>query len=68
VIEMATDVVFVETEEQRIESWRMEVLERAGYDKRAAALLACRKDVDLHQAISLLQRGCSPELALDILV
>jgi hypothetical protein len=68
VIEMATDVVFIETEEQRIESWRMEVLEQAGFDKRAAALLACRKDVDLHQAISLLKNGCSPELALEILL
>jgi len=65
---MATDVVFIETEEQRIESWRMEVLEGAGYEKRAAALLACRKDVDLHQAISLLKNGCSPELALEILL
>ncbi|MBA3718229.1 MAG: hypothetical protein H0W87_08390 [Actinobacteria bacterium] len=66
---MATvDTVYVETEEQRIESWRMETLERAGYDRRAAAVLACRKDVDLHQAIALLKRGCSPELAFQILL
>jgi hypothetical protein len=63
-----TDIAFTETEEQRIESWRMEALERAGYDRRAAAILACRKDVDLHQAMSLLQNGCSPELALQILL
>jgi hypothetical protein len=62
------DLAYTETEEQRIESWRMEVLERAGYDRRAAAILACRKDVDLHQAISMLQKGCSPELALRILL
>ncbi len=55
------DVVYAETEEQRIESWRMEALERAGYDRRSAAILACRKDVDLHQAMSLLQNGCTPE-------
>jgi hypothetical protein len=61
-----TDIAYTETEEQRIESWRMEALERAGYDRRAAAILACRKDVDLHQAMSLLQNGCSPELALQI--
>jgi hypothetical protein len=62
------DLAYTETEEQRIESWRMEALERAGYDRRAAAILACRKDVDLHQAISMLQKGCSPELALRILL
>jgi len=63
-----TDVIYAETEEQRIESWRMEALERAGYDRRSAAVLACRKDVDLHQAMSLLKNGCSPELALRILL
>lgn len=67
--EMATaDIVYAETEEQRIESWRLEALERAGYDRKTAAVLACRKDVDLHQAIALLQRGCSPELAVGILL
>jgi len=65
---MATDIIFIETEEQRVESWRMEVLERAGYNKRSAAQLACRKDVDLHKALSLVQSGCSPELALQILL
>ena len=62
------DLTYTETEEQRIESWRMEALERAGYERRAAAVLACRKDVDLHQAIALLKNGCSPELALRILL
>jgi hypothetical protein len=62
------DLAYPETEEQRIESWRMEALERAGYDRRAAAILACRKDVDLHQAMSLLKNGCTPELALSILL
>jgi hypothetical protein len=46
----------------------MEALERAGYDRRSAAVLACRKDVDLHQAIGLLKNGCTPELALRILL
>jgi hypothetical protein len=68
-IEMSTaDLAYTETEEQRIESWRMEALERAGYGRRAAAILACRKDVDLHEAMSLLQNGCTPELALRILL
>ena len=33
-----------------------------------AALLAGRGDVDLHHAIDLLRNGCSPELALQILL
>jgi hypothetical protein len=32
-----------------------------------AAELAMRNDVDLHRAIELLERGCSIELAADIL-
>ena len=33
----AADIVYEETEAMRIESWRSEELERAGYDRRAAA-------------------------------
>jgi len=57
-----------ETELERIERWRAEELERAGYDARAAGELAARHDIDLHHAAELLQRGCSPELALQILL
>ena len=55
------------TELERIESWRLEELERAGYPRDIAAELAGRHYVDLHGAIELLQRGCTPELALQIL-
>src|SRR2546423_821779 len=41
----------VETEIERIERWRREALERAGYAARAAAELALRADIDLHAAI-----------------
>lgn len=57
-----------ETEIERIEHWRAEALERAGYDPSSAAMLAMRHDVDLHDAIGLLERGCPPELALQILL
>jgi hypothetical protein len=60
--------VLEDTELERIEHWRTEELERAGYSRRAAGRLAARLDVDLHQAVQLLQRGCSPELALKILL
>ena len=60
--------VLEDTEQRRIEDWRTEELERAGYSRRAAGRLASRHDVDLHRAIDLLQRGCSPELAMKILL
>ena len=60
--------VIGDTEQQLIELWRAEELERAGYSHRAAGRLATSHDVDLHQAVRLLQRGCSPELALKILL
>jgi hypothetical protein len=56
------------SEIDRIEQWRHEALERAGYDPEAAIVLAASHDVDLHSAVSLLERGCSVELALQILL
>jgi hypothetical protein len=57
-----------DTELERIEQWRAEELERAGYGTGDAAMVAGRHDVDLHLAIDLLARGCPPELALEILL
>jgi hypothetical protein len=59
---------FEETEAERIERWRAEELERAGYEPRAAAKIAVRPDIDLHVAVDLLARGCSPDLAIKILL
>jgi hypothetical protein len=56
------------TEIERIERWRAEALERAGYEPGAAAELASRLDIDLHLASDLLAAGCSQELALQILI
>jgi len=65
----ATDIYLADpTEVERIERWRAEELERAGYEPRAAGRLAVRHDIDLHSAIDLLLRGCSPDLALRILL
>jgi hypothetical protein len=58
---------FVETELERVERWRAEALRRAGFDTRAATELAGRQDVDLHSAIQLLESGCPPDLAVQIL-
>ena len=65
----APDITLIEqTETERIERWRAEELQRAGYEPRAAGRLAVRHDVDLHAAVELLERGCPPELALKILL
>ena len=65
----APDITLIEqTETERIERWRAEELQRAGYEPRAAGRLAVRHDVDLHAAVELLERGCPSDLALKILL
>jgi hypothetical protein len=59
---------YVETELERVERWRADALMRAGFDAVAAGRLATRLDVDLHTAIQMLERGCPPELAVEILL
>ena len=60
--------VLYETEIDRIEQWRHAALQRAGYDRESAVVLAASHDVDLHAAVSLLERGCTVDLALQILL
>lgn len=55
------------SEQELVERWRAEALERAGYPADAAAELASRTDVDLHHAAELIAKGCTPDLALQIL-
>jgi hypothetical protein len=57
----------VETELERVERWRAAELVRAGFTADDAVALAARFDVDLHEAISLVERGCPSELAVRIL-
>jgi hypothetical protein len=63
----------VQLDEQRkaradeVFSWRLEELVRAGYDRHDAGQLAHRTDIDLHQAVDLLRRGCPAEIAVTIL-
>jgi hypothetical protein len=57
----------VETESERVERWRTAELMRVGFAGDHAVALAARMDVDLHEAIELVQRGCPPELAVRIL-
>jgi hypothetical protein len=56
------------SEIDRVERWRQEALSRAGYDAESALVLAASHDVDLHDAVGLLERGCTVDLALQILL
>jgi hypothetical protein len=60
--------IYEETETERVERWRAEELERGGFDAQSAATLATRPHVDIHVAVGLLERGCSVELAYEILL
>ena len=57
-----------DSELDRIERWRAEALERAGYDRADARKIAERLDVDLHVAVGLVRRGCPHAVAVDILL
>jgi hypothetical protein len=54
-------------DDEDVVGWRIERLLAAGYDGESAVVLALDRDVDLHQAVSLLERGCSVDTALQIL-
>jgi hypothetical protein len=58
----------LDSELDRVEEWRAEELERAGYPVLDAATLAARHDVDLHLATDLIRQGCPIPVALDILL
>jgi len=57
-----------EVEATEVIRWRLSQLTSSGYPLEHAVALATRLDVDLHQASDLVSRGCSPELALRILL
>lgn len=55
------------SERSKVESWRLHVLMEAGYPLPLAERLA-GSEVDLHHAVELLEAGCSPETAAEILL
>jgi hypothetical protein len=57
-----------QAEAERVLGWRIEELERAGYDRLSAQELAERADIDLHMAVSMARGGCPPATALRILL
>jgi hypothetical protein len=62
------ELTALETEEERIFSWRHASLLSAGYDHRLALKLALRTDVDLHVALRLTRDGCPADTAARILL
>jgi len=56
-----------ENEPARVESWRLHILLEAGYPVPLAERLA-GSEVDLHDAVELLRRGCAPGVAAEILL
>jgi hypothetical protein len=62
------DVEQREAAEEEILDWRFEQLLRVGYERRQARVLSRSLEVDLHQAVDLVRRGCPHELALSILI
>lgn len=55
------------TEAEAIESWRLHVLLLAGYPVQVAEIVA-ESDVDLHEAVELVEAGCPPATAARILL
>ena len=53
--------------DREVSDWRRHVLEQAGFERALAGELADRGDVDLHDLLNLVDRGCPPGLAARIL-
>ena len=54
-------------ETHEVVSWRRDQLVHAGFTRALAAQLSCDPRYDLHDLVGLVERGCSPELAVRIL-
>jgi hypothetical protein len=54
-------------EQAKVESWRLHVLIEAGYPLPLAEKLAA-SDADLHTCVELLEHGCVPAVAAEILL
>ena len=63
---MRTDLK-IKPDARAVVSWRRDQLVRAGFTLPVAARLARDPRYDIHALIELVERGCSPELAMRIL-
>jgi hypothetical protein len=53
---------------RQVLSWRSSQLRLGGFEPEDAALLAIHIEVDLHEALDLIRRGCPSTTALRILL
>ena len=60
-------ILDIQSEQAKVESWRLHVLMEAGYPLPLAERLA-GSEADLHEAVALLDRGCAPATATEILL
>jgi hypothetical protein len=60
-------ILDIQSERAKVESWRLHVLIEAGYPLPLAERLA-GSEADLHEAVSLLSKGCSAATAAEILL
>ena len=56
-----------QSERDKVESWRLHVLIEAGYPLSLAERIAA-SEIDLHRAVELVESGCAPETAAEILL
>lgn len=55
------------SERAKVESWRLHVLMEAGYPLPLAERIAA-SECDLHRAVAMLEQGCEPATAAEILL
>lgn len=55
-------------EATQILRWRLSTLAAAGYDLDDAVVLASNVEIDLHDAVDLVRRGCPSATAVRILL
>jgi hypothetical protein len=67
-VDQLTTATAGEVDAESIFQWRRELLERAGFDSRSSLALALTPTVDVHSAITLLEKGCPVALAVRILL
>jgi hypothetical protein len=60
-------ILDIQSEQAKVESWRLHVLMEAGYPLPLAERLA-GSEADLHEAVALLGQGCAPATAAEILL
>jgi hypothetical protein len=56
-----------ESERAKVEGWRLHVLIEAGFPLHLAERLAA-SEADLHTCVELIRRGCTPQIAAEILL